>query len=157
MSQLIADHGIWSDVGNWRDLVEYMIKLKIEDSERRKKRREQLDNTKNDNNWNFGIGLKSSIVNTSILTDGFKGLKKLMQSSEEKQTITLQANASLIFNELSNFVAHFINLNLSYEKAHEVLYWACNKYQVERAKTHMLLTELKSNQKNPSKMFTEHE
>ena len=128
MSQLIADHGIWSDVGNWRDLVEYMIKLKIEDSERRKKRREQLDNSKNDNNWNFGIGLKSSIVNTSILTDGFKGLKKLMQSSEEKQTITLQANASLIFNELSNFVAHFINLNLSYEKAHEVLYWACNKY-----------------------------
>ena len=78
LSQLIADHGIWSDVGNWRDLVEYMIKLKIEDSERRKKRREQLDNNKNDNNWNFGIGLKSSIVNTSILTDGFKGLKKLM-------------------------------------------------------------------------------
>ena len=28
---------------------------------------------------------------------------------------------------------------------------------VEKSKTHILLTELKSNQKNPSRMFTEHE
>ena len=28
---------------------------------------------------------------------------------------------------------------------------------MEKSKTHILLTELKSNQKNPSKMFTDHE
>ena len=52
---------------------------------------------------------------------------------------------------------HFINLTLPYEQAHEVLLWACEVFLVEKAKTHILLTELKSNQKNPSKMFTEHE
>ena len=40
LSTLIADHGIWSDTGNWRDLIEYMINLKIEDAGRRRKRRE---------------------------------------------------------------------------------------------------------------------
>lgn len=35
--------------------------------------------------------------------------------------------------------------------------WACDQFLVEKPKTHILLTELKSNQKNPSKMFTEHE
>lgn len=40
LSTLIADHGIWSDTANWRDCIEYMIKLKIEDALRRKKRRE---------------------------------------------------------------------------------------------------------------------
>ena len=75
-----------------------------------------------------GFNLKNPLVDANILSAGFKGLKKMMQSSEEKETISLQANASLIFNELSKFVTHFINLNLSYEKAHEVLFWACNRF-----------------------------
>ena len=43
LSSLIADHGIWSDLGNWRDCIDYMLRLKIEDAFRRKKRREQLE------------------------------------------------------------------------------------------------------------------
>lgn len=66
-------------------------------------------------------------------------------------------NANLIFNELSRFVCHFINLGLPYEQAHEILKWACDVFLVEKQKVHILMTELKSNQKNPSKMFTEHE
>ena len=40
LSSLIADHGIWGDSNNWRDMVEYMIRLKMEDAYRRRKRRE---------------------------------------------------------------------------------------------------------------------
>ena len=63
----------------------------------------------------------------------------------------------MIFNELSRFVTYFNSLSLPYETAHGALLWACDLYQVEKSKTHILLTELKSNQKNPSKMFTDHE
>lgn len=35
LSSLIADHGIWSDTANWRECIEYMIRLKIEDALRR--------------------------------------------------------------------------------------------------------------------------
>ena len=69
----------------------------------------------------------------------------------------MKTHANLIFNEISRFVQYFINLMLPYEQAHEILVWACETYQIEKSKTHILFTELKSNQKNPSKMFTEHE
>lgn len=58
---------------------------------------------------------------------------------------------------MSRFVTHFINMSLPYQQAHDVLVWGCEQYCVEKQKMHILLTELKSNQKNPSKMFTEHE
>ena len=80
-----------------------------------------------------------------------------MKTKEEKLELELKENANLIFNELSRFVNHFINLTLPYEQAHEILIWSCDTFQVDKTKMHILLTELKSNQKNPSKMFTEHE
>lgn len=40
LSGLLYDHGIWSDMTNWRDCIDYIIKIKIEDAVRRKKRRE---------------------------------------------------------------------------------------------------------------------
>ncbi len=44
MYELLLDHGIWSDVGNWRECLEHQVTSKIEDAIRRKKRREQMDN-----------------------------------------------------------------------------------------------------------------
>ena len=156
LSSLIADHGIWSDSANWRECIEYMLRLKIEDAHRRKKRREQLEAGNGQDRNHFGIGIKSS-GDGNIFKKGFKSLKGLMQTKEEKQQTEFKQNANLIFNELSHFVNHFINLALPYEQAHEVLIWATDTFHVEKSKTHILLTELKSNQKNPSKMFTEHE
>ena len=46
LSSLIADHGIWSDSSNWRDTIEYILNLKIEDANRRKKRREQIEHNR---------------------------------------------------------------------------------------------------------------
>ena len=40
LSALIYDHGIWSDMSNWRDTIDYIIRLKMEDAQRRKKIRE---------------------------------------------------------------------------------------------------------------------
>ena len=40
LSSLIQDHGIWSDSGNWRDTIENMLNLRMEDANRRRKRRE---------------------------------------------------------------------------------------------------------------------
>ena len=68
-----------------------------------------------------------------------------MKTKEEKLELELKENANLIFNELSRFVNHFINLTLPYEQAHEVLIWSCDTFQVDKTKTHILLTELKSN------------
>lgn len=63
----------------------------------------------------------------------------------------------MIFNELSHFVQHFINLNLPFEQANDTLLQCCEHFNVDKIKAHILLTELKSNQKNTSKMFTEQE
>ena len=144
LSSLIADHGIWSDTANWRDCIEYMLRLKMEDAYRRKKRREQMEAKTQSEKSSFGFSLKSG-KDSNIFKKGFKGLKGLIQTKEEKQQLELKANANLIFNELSRFVAHFINLTLPYEQSHEVLIWTCENFQVDKTKTHILLTELKSN------------
>ena len=52
---------------------------------------------------------------------------------------------------------HFCNMALPFDQAHELLIYFCNVYQVEKSKMHILLTELQSNQKNTSKMFSEKE
>lgn len=130
----------------------------MEDAYRRKKRREQLEASGQQDRGAFGLSITGKGGSDSnIFKKGFRGLKKLIQTSEEKHLIELKTNANLIFNELSRFVNHFINLSLPYEQAHEILIWTCSEFMVEKSKTHILLTELKSNQKNPSKMFTEHE
>ena len=74
LTSLIADHGIWGDSNNWRDMIEYMIRLKIEDAHRRKKRREQMDAGRDDRN-SF---LKSSSGDSNFFKKGFKSLKGLM-------------------------------------------------------------------------------
>ena len=55
-------------------------------------------------------------------------MKGLIQTKEEKYELELKENANLIFNELSRFVNHFINLALPYEQAHEVLIWSCETF-----------------------------
>lgn len=57
LSTLLSDHGIWSDTANWRETIEYMLRLKIEDANRRHKRREQLKSKEDKSH--FGIGNKS--------------------------------------------------------------------------------------------------
>jgi len=81
LSTLIADHGIWSDTANWRDCIEYMIKLKIEDALRRKKRREQLESGRGggdsaDRN-HFSMGIKSA-GDSNIFKKGIKSLKNMI-------------------------------------------------------------------------------
>lgn len=78
-----------------------------------------------------------------------------MQTKDDKMKQELKLNQNLIFNELSRFVNHFINLSLPYELANECLLDCCEQYQLEKNKAHILLTELRSNQKNTSKMFTD--
>ena len=48
-------------------------------------------------------------------------------------------------------------MQVPFDKAHEILLSTCNLYKLPQAKSHTLLTELKSNQRNTSKMFTEME
>eukprot|EP00354_Favella_ehrenbergii_P011182 CAMPEP_0170454182 /NCGR_PEP_ID=MMETSP0123-20130129/2525_1 /TAXON_ID=182087 /ORGANISM="Favella ehrenbergii, Strain Fehren 1" /LENGTH=113 /DNA_ID=CAMNT_0010716821 /DNA_START=1557 /DNA_END=1898 /DNA_ORIENTATION=+ len=77
LSSLIADHGIWGDSNNWRDMIEYMLRLKMEDAYRRKKRREQLEAGQGSTDRNhFGLGIKTG--DSNIFKKGFKSLKGLM-------------------------------------------------------------------------------
>jgi len=84
-------------------------------------------------------------------------VKTLMQSKESKFNEEAVRFQSLIFNELSRFVHHFCNMMVPFDEAHELLIYFCNLYQVEKSKMHLLLTELQSNQKNTSRMFSERE
>ena len=43
LNSLLYDHGIWGDMANWRETIDYMMRLKLEDAYRRRKRKEQLD------------------------------------------------------------------------------------------------------------------
>ena len=84
LSSLLADHGIWGDTNNWKDMIEYMLHLKIEDAYRRKKRREQLEASGRDERHHFSLGIKGVGGDSNFFKKGFKSLKGLMQTKEEK-------------------------------------------------------------------------
>lgn len=52
---------------------------------------------------------------------------------------------------------HFINFGLPYSEANQLLIGVCDFFQLEQSRMHLLLTELISNQKQTSSMFTERE
>lgn len=55
---------------------------------------------------------------------------------------------NIIFNTLSSFIAHFVNLQLPFEQSRELLMHFCKKYELDQGRTHLLLSELESIQKN---------
>ena len=42
LSTLLYDHGIWSDMRNWLDCIDFALRLKIDDAIARKKRRSEI-------------------------------------------------------------------------------------------------------------------
>jgi len=54
-------------------------------------------------------------------------------------------------------VAHLNNFNMPFDSASEILIFNCELYEIRPDKMHILLTELQSNQKCASKMFTDKE
>lgn len=152
LSSLLYDHGVWSDNNNWRECIEFIVKLRIDDAVKRKKRKEQYDKQN---------GIVSSEKDKKdakeFFLKGSRFLKGILQTKEEKNKKLIVTHQNMIFNELSHFVQHFVNLHLPFSQANELLLQLCELFSLDKEKAHILLTELKSNQKNASKMFTEQE
>ena len=55
---------------------------------------------------------------------------------------------NIIFNTTSQFISYFVNLKLPFESSRELLMHFCKKYELDQARTHLLLSELESVQKN---------
>ena len=55
---------------------------------------------------------------------------------------------NIIFNTMSQFIAHFVNLKLPFQQSRELLMHFCKKYELDQSRTHLLLSELESVQKN---------
>lgn len=55
---------------------------------------------------------------------------------------------NIIFNTTSQFINYFVNLKLPFESSRELLMHFCKKYELDQGRTHLLLSELESVQKN---------
>lgn len=55
---------------------------------------------------------------------------------------------NIIFNTTSQFISYFVNLKLPFESSRELLMHFCKKYELDQGRTHLLLSELESVQKN---------
>jgi hypothetical protein len=82
----------------------------------------------------------------------FKGI---LQTKEEKYREDMKEQSSLIFHELSRFVGFMNNIGLPYSISNKILIESCDLFLVEKPKAQLLCTELRSNQRNASKMFSD--
>ena len=55
---------------------------------------------------------------------------------------------NIIFNTTSQFITYFVNLKLPFDSSRELLMFFCKKYELDQGRTHLLLSELESVQKN---------
>ena len=72
-------------------------------------------------------------------------VKNFMKSKETKFDEEVSKNANLIFSELSRYTSLLCNFMVPFERANELLLNLCLKYSMDKAKMHILLTELMSN------------
>ena len=116
-----------------------MIRYKITETARRKKRQEMQENDRN----HFGTGIKGSVASAgqsqpndsgNIFKKGLSSLTGLFQTREEKMQLELKANANLIYSELTRFSRFFINLQLPYEEAYNLLSTSGDNFLIDKAK-----------------------
>lgn len=152
----MLDHGIWSDTGAWRECIEVTLKYKMDESEKRMKRRASrsggtaLDIKKSRSASAAKDKKDKAKEKVAFAGAAFKtgfgklkgNIKGLMKSNEQKFNEEAAKHSNLIFNELSKFVLHFCNMALPFDQANELLIYFCNVYQMEKSKMHILLTEL---------------
>lgn len=142
MSALLYDHGVWSDNTNWRECIEFIVKLRIDDAVKRKKRKEQYDKQNGVVSGDKGDPKKEA---KEFFKKSSRFLKGILTTKEEKEKKLIATHTNMIFNELSHFVQHFVNLHLPFAQANELLLQLCESFNLDKEKSHILLTELKSN------------
>ena len=115
------DHGIWQDTGAWRECIETTLKLKMNESTQRMKRRasraslalpQKQEKEEKD--------IKSKFKSTgAVFKRGFGKLdgkiKGLMQSKEQKFNEEAAKHQTLIFDQLSKYVQHFCNMAVPFD------------------------------------------
>ena len=74
----------------------------------------------------------------------------LSESKQKPQTMKISKTLAqnIIFNTTSQFISYFVNLKLPFESSRELLMHFCKKYELDQGRTHLLLSELESVQKN---------
>jgi hypothetical protein len=81
-----------------------------------------------------------------------RGQQQQKNEPEKKKAQTMRISKvlaqNIIFNTLSQFVGHFVNLKLPFQQSRELLMHFCKKYELDQSRTHLLLSELESVQKN---------
>lgn len=55
---------------------------------------------------------------------------------------------------MSKFVQFLVNFGVRYETSYDLLLELCEHFMMDQSRSHLLLTELQSSQKNTSSMFT---
>jgi hypothetical protein len=108
----LTDHEIWQDAVSWRECINDIVTMKVEDSVRRRKHKP--------------IGEHHQ--EKSFLKKGFNSIKGFITSNKTQKEQELKANQNLIFNEMSRFVQSFINFGLAYEPANKLLIHFCDKF-----------------------------
>jgi hypothetical protein len=135
LSTVLSDHGIWLDANMWRETIFIALDSKILDSIARKEKRKQKANA------------EKPVQAKSLMKAGLSKLKGALVQ-KEKPKIDYSHHQNLIFNELSKFSNYFINFSVPYDWANELLVFFINSFQLEKKKSHLILYELKSNQRN---------
>lgn len=112
------DHGIWQDTGAWRECIETTLKLKMNESALRMKRRANRASLVMPQKTEKEDKDKKSIVK-STFNKGFGKLngkiKGLMQSKEQKFNVEAEKHQTLIFDQLSKYVQHFCNMAVPFD------------------------------------------
>jgi len=76
------------------------------------------------------------------------GSKTETKSKPQTMKISKVLAQNIIFNTTSTFISYFVNLKLPFESSRELLMHFCKKYELDQGRTHLLLSELESVQKN---------
>lgn len=80
-------------------------------------------------------------------------MKSVLGTTQEepkanKKKVTMRIHKTLaqniIFNTISTFLVHFVNFKCDFEKSKRIVLELCKKYELDPARTHLLISELQA-------------
>jgi hypothetical protein len=142
LTHMIKDHGIWQDISKWIIWIYKVIES----------RRQEFVNKKA-----YSNGSESN--DYAKKTSGWiKGMAKMfIGKANTDDVLSDDVTKNIIFNVLSQFIYNFANFGVSLEGGKKLILYFCEKYSLDKARVHTVLSEFDAITRRGGNILTDQE
>lgn len=151
LMDMIKNHAIWGEINRWKTWIYWVIEEKKKESLNKKKKHimdkfRKLKAESNEDDVNKSMfGYFLSKVTKPLAAFELDNEQRLEIEAAEQDSNDNRTNLNIIFNVLSSYLHYFSQFGVKLETSKNIMLYFCERYELDKDRTQLLLSELESN------------